>query len=544
MDEQPQYTLSLDGVGWNPVPGVPYLHDYEAIFKGFEDGSVPQVPALRALIKEDLWFLVYFVLKIPIANNAWWVKCCNDVQLGPSTDTLDLWARFHGKSTIITVGDTIQRILKNPEERICLFSWKLSVAKAFFNQIKRVFEENIILRTCFNDVLWGDPSREATKWSEDEGIYVRRRSTAKEPTLMAAGLIEGSPTGYHFSGRLYDDIMTEQLSRNPDMIEQVKNAFDMSQNLKTGTSEDWQRIIGTPYAHNDVLMYIRDQKDDNGVPLYTTRLKPATVDGTPNGASVYLPEAELAKLRANKRFFYSQQLLDPTPLGDQRLDYTKLIEVSPSQIPQRLFKFMAVDPAGMRLSDKRQGDSWSMVVAGVEPYRDDVGNSRVFILDIIVEPMTEAQALKNVVDMFVRNGMIRQIGIEKVGISSAEVHIAKALFARGRALTVENGGLCILRPAGRAKEQRIEAALSWPLLNQKLFISTAIQSAYRERVKLEMQKFPFWHDDALDSISYIYDMIRDFRFGVYIEAERESDEWDKAFAEQHQGRKTDSWLYV
>jgi len=27
-----------------------------------------------------------------------------------------------------------------------------------------------------------------------------------------------------------------------------------------------------------------------------------------------------------------------------------------------------------------------------------------------------------------------------------------------------------------------------------------------------MEKFPFWHDDGLDALSYLYDIIKDFRF--------------------------------
>jgi hypothetical protein len=241
--------------------------------------------------------------------------------------------------------------------------------------------------------------------------------------------------------------------------------------------------------------------------------------------------------------FFSQQLLDPTPQGTQKLDKELLIEVSPAQVPERLYKFMAIDPAGERRSDKRQGDSWALVVAGVEPYRDDLGQSRVFILDMMAEPMTEAEALDNVVRMFMRNGQIRQIGVEKVGISTAEVHIAKALHARGRPFTVENGGLVVLRPAGRSKQQRIEAALQYPLLHGKLHISTAVPVAYRERLKLEMQKFPFWHDDQLDAVSYIYDMLRDYRFGKQ-DLRSDSDKWDQKYRERAGRSRSDAWLYV
>ncbi|MGA2467632.1 MAG: hypothetical protein ABSH06_25210, partial [Thermodesulfobacteriota bacterium] len=58
----------------------------------------------------------------------------------------------------------------------------------------------------------------------------------------------------------------------------------------------------------------------------------------------------------------------------------------------------------------------------------------------------------------------------------------------------------------------IESALAWPLNNGKLHVSKAVPYAYRERLKWEMEKFPFWHDDGLDALSYLYDIIKDFRF--------------------------------
>jgi hypothetical protein len=58
-----------------------------------------------------------------------------------------------------------------------------------------------------------------------------------------------------------------------------------------------------------------------------------------------------------------------------------------------------------------------------------------------------------------------------------------------------------------------------------------------------MQKFPYWHDDALDSLAYQYDLFRDFRFGKFAAQEKEG-EWDKAFREGSTSKKSNSWLYV
>lgn len=540
MTDEATPTLEIDGVKWDPVPGIRYAYEYERAFRDWKAKGATFENCCRWMLQNDLWFLLYFGMRVSIANHPWWVDCCYDVQEGQRSHTLDLWAREHGKTTIITQGETIRQILKNPEERIGIFSYSRPAALSILRGIKQILEGSALLKACFPDILYRDPRTEAEKWSETDGLIVQRKGFYKEATLEAWGLVEGMPTGKHFSGRVYDDVVTADLVNSPEVMAKLKDSFDMSQNL--GTIDGWHKVIGTTYHHEDLLVNLRNKVTADGKPVYLTRVKTATVDGTPNGKSAYLPEERLAELRINKQMFFSQQLLDPTPQGTQKLDKDLLVEVSPASIPQRLFKFMAIDPAGERKSDKRQGDSWAIVVAGVEPFRDDLGASRVFILDMLVEPMTEAEALDAVVRMFLRNGQIRQIGVEKVGISTAEVHIAKALHARNRSLTVENKGLVVLRPGGRSKQQRIESALQWPLLNGKLHISTAIPSSYRERLKLEMHKFPFWHDDALDAVSYIYDMVKDFRFGTYSPV-TEEDKWADAFGEKKEGGP-DSWLYV
>lgn len=539
--EKPRYEIEIDGIGWNRIPGQKYGIDFCRYMQDADKAGMPRTAQLAELMKANLWFLLYFGMRVSIANDPWWIERCKDIQNGPISHTLDLWARDHGKSTIITQGETIRRILINPDERIGLFSYSRPAALAFLRGIKQILENSTVLKACFPDVLYQDPKTEADKWSESDGLIVRRKGFYREATLEAWGLVEGMPTGKHFTGRVYDDVETLDLVNSPDVMAKLKDAFDMSQNL--GTKDGWHKVIGTTYHHEGLLNNLRNRKTADGTPVYTTRVRAATVDGTPNGASAYLPEKRLAELRINRQMFYSQQLLDPTPQGTQKLDASYLVEVSPAEIPTKLFKFMAVDPAGERKSDNRQGDSWALVVAGIEPYRDDIGMSRVFILDMMVEPMTEAEALDNIYRMFMRNNGIRQLGVEKVGISTAEIHIAKLLHARGRNLTVENGGLVVLRPAGRKKEQRIEAALQYPLLHRKLHISTAVPAAYRERFKLEMQRFPYYHDDALDAVSYVYDMIRDFRFGTQAFV-TEEDRWERARRNKQLTKKSDSWLYV
>jgi hypothetical protein len=532
--------IEINGVKWRRVKGQRYISNYYDVVDHCEKYPKEELAVYRHILQTDLWAIIYFVMRVGIANHPFVVNAARDLQEGPKSHTLEMYAREHFKSTLLTIAEPIQKILNNPEERIAIFSYSKSAATNFLRSIKFVLEESAFLKACFPDILHLDTSG-AKKWSESDGLFIKRRSTAKEPSFAAYGLLEGMPTGAHFTHRVYDDVETADMVYTPEVATRLKEMFDLSQNL--GTIDGTHRVVGTPYHHEGLLTYIRGKVKADGVPVYTTRLKPATVDGSANGASVYLPEERMAELRTNRQLFYSQQLCDPTPQGTQKLNWSYIKEVWPTEMPKNLYKFMTIDPAGGRKD--RVGDGWAICVCGVDPYMDDIGVSNFYILDLIVEPLTEAEAMSAIVSMYMRSGRVLKVGVEKTGISSAEIHVSNALRARGRVVTLENESLVLLRPAGRSKEQRIDSSISWPLSNGKIHISKAIPNAYRERLKVEMEKYPFWHDDALDAIAYQYDLMKAYRFGKRVgEIEKPKvDAWERIFSAVDD-KKKNSWMYV
>jgi hypothetical protein len=142
----------------------------------------------RDLVLNDLFFLMVHVLGRADMDNDWCFARCREVQRGPD-GYLDLWAREHYKSTIITVGKTIQDILANPEITVGIFSHSRPIARSFLAQIKRTFETCENLKELFPDVLHQAPRRESPKWSEDSGLIVKRATNPKEATAEAWGLL-------------------------------------------------------------------------------------------------------------------------------------------------------------------------------------------------------------------------------------------------------------------------------------------------------------------------------------------------------------------
>jgi hypothetical protein len=249
--------IELNGIKWTRIPGVRHKVNYYEVFEtimnppeGADEGAWER-EQYRHLFLNDLWALVYFGLRVPVAYHKFWIQACWEVQDGPRTNTLDIWAREHGKSTIITVADSIHRLLRDPNERIALFSYSKPAAQRFVRQIKWILEDSAILKACFPDIFYENPAKESPKWSEEVGLVIKRSTAAAEPSISGHGLLEGMPTGSHFSRRLYDDIEVHDFVNNPDVITKLKESFDMSQNL--GTVDGTHGVTGTPYHHFGLL---------------------------------------------------------------------------------------------------------------------------------------------------------------------------------------------------------------------------------------------------------------------------------------------------
>lgn len=258
-------------------------HHYAQLFQRLNELDDP-VTQIRLLCQHDLFFLMRYALGRKDMENDWLFDRCREVQAKPD-DMLDLWAREHYKSSIITFGLTIQEILNDPEITIGLFSHTRPIAKAFLRQIKREFEQNVNLKSWFSDILYEKPEKQAVKWSEDDGIIVKRKSNPKEATIEAWGVVDGQPTSKHYSLLIYDDLVTKESVTTPEMIEKTTDSLALSYNL--GAHGGRRRFIGTRYHFADTYKTIMDRG------TVTPRIHTATIDGSLSGEPVFLTQEQI-----------------------------------------------------------------------------------------------------------------------------------------------------------------------------------------------------------------------------------------------------------
>src|SRR6202030_1636778 len=323
--------------------GTRYLTDADAWLAGWLTDQLPYLDLTRTrawyaahvpgLSSRARAFLAcndrYFLLSGPLGRkdvlHPWLFERCREVERAPD-GYLDLWSRYHYKSTIITFAGVIQEILSDPDLTVAIFSHTRPIAKAFLVQIKRELEANDQLKDTFPDVLWRAPAREAPKWSENEGIVVRRASNPKEATVEAHGLVDGQPTSRHYGLLVYDDVVTVESVGSPEQIKKTTDRWELSDNLGSMTGgRKWH--CGTHYHFGATYGIILERG------VLKPRIHPATDDGTLGGAPVLLAPARWEEIKAAQRSTVSaQMLLDPRAgnVAVFRAEWLKGYEVRPA----------------------------------------------------------------------------------------------------------------------------------------------------------------------------------------------------------------------
>ncbi len=469
---------------------------YRKLIAGLKRCSPAEKIAIqRRLCRTDLYFLLWFVCGRGDIEHEWLLARCREIEDEPD-GMLDLWAREHYKSTLITFGKTLQDILAShgddplgPERTFGIFSHTRPIAKGFLRQIKRECESNDLLKALFPDVLWSNPGKEAPTWSEDGGLVFRRRSNPKEATVEAWGLVDGQPISKHFTDLVYDDVVTAASVTTPEMQAKTMQALELSYNL--GARGGRRRMIGTRYHYADAYRTVMERGTAK------PRKHPATDDGTVTGNPVLLTPEELAQKRRDQGpyVFGCQMLLDPKSEDQEgfRESWLRYWKTQPSGGN----RYIVVDPA----NKKRKKSDYTAI--WVFELRED---RNYYAIDIYRDRLSLTERADLLFRLHREYRPIR-VGYEEYGMQADIEHI-KDRQER------ENYRFDIVPLGGRlGKHERIKRLV--PVFEQGRFYlpETLTRKTHDGSVDVvaafvndEYKAFPVsLHDDMLDSAARILD---------------------------------------
>jgi predicted phage terminase large subunit-like protein len=480
-------------------------HTKEALARKYLEGRAMYNQMLKEKTSKNLYLFNKYVLgttegtgKVPLGK--FHIDLCKFVQNNRDRKKLILVPRGHLKSTLITVGYPIFRLVENPNIRTLILNATWQMAVDFLSAIKDHLQKNKTLHEVF-----GDFSKNPLEWSQDRITINRPDTGVRGPTIWATG-VESNLTGSHPDLIIMDDLVNRQIADSKDQMDKVilryKDALDL---LEPGGQ---LVVIGTRWIDGDFYEWIMNP--ENGViGNYDVFIRSAFDASAPlsqvfgDDGDMFIsnqlwPEKfsvkELRERYTEKGSyeFSAQYMNNPVPEDEQtfKKDWFRKIDIE-DWTGKHVSRYLTVDPA---ISLKKEADFTAMVVTEVDQY----GNILVRHIERVKVPPSQ------MIDMLFQLHEIfnfKLIGVEDVAYQKAlQYTIREEMQRRGRKLPIVE-----IRPQDRSKDQRIKA-LQPLYANGKIFHSRTLKNL--EYLEDELLRFPRGkHDDVIDALSYQLDLI-------------------------------------
>lgn len=230
---------------------------------------------LRWYGENDLFYLLNFILTKgtevnsqtgePLFRHPYYLNACRTTEWQwENGGGIDSSGRRKGKSTYRTFAKTIQRILAYPNSSGAIVSFERRAARKHARPIVLELEQNKILKTVWDDVLWQDPRQAArdglTVWSFDDGWTVRRTIMRNTATLEVNAFLNGSPTGGGYDQLDFDDVEDYDVIKDADQLQLLHEEYDK-----------WRPLATPTVFRRPVIMVTNNEYHDKGLVARVSR---------------------------------------------------------------------------------------------------------------------------------------------------------------------------------------------------------------------------------------------------------------------------------
>lgn len=399
------------------------------------------------------------------------------------------------KSSVVTIGLSIQFILNDPDIRILIDSETFGKSKAFLAEIKGHLQENQKLREVYS-TLYGsypDSRRKDDLWKDSELNISARKRPRKEPTLSCAG-VDIPKTGMHYDLIVGDDWHSERNVTNKDQIEQVVDHYKLALSLIDPGKP--LIIIGTRWDYNDVYQHIID----HSAKYFNIFIKRAYNDD----GSLFFPEVltedalDLRRQEQGSYIFSCQYMNNPVDNETATFKRSQIVRIGWEEVKDRPFNwYLSVDPS----YEGVYSDYAAFVLVGVDHMGD------LYVRHILRQKMTYADIITNMFDLYTRFNP-RQILLETVATQKSIVYeLNNEQKRRGGWLPVT-----IISSRQKSKEERIRGLAPKYEYGRIFHIKECPQL---EEFEYELLHFPKGqHDDIIDALASVLEYAKPALGGV------------------------------
>lgn len=400
------------------------------------------------------------------------------------------------KSSVVTIGFTLQFILNEPNARILIDSETFGKSKAFLREIIDHLMNNEAYREVFKAIHgmypWSKKS-DMKLWTDSELILPCRNAPKKEPTISCAG-IDVTKNGMHYDLIICDDLHSEMNVTNKELIQKVIDHYKLAFSLLDPGQP--MIVIGTRWDYNDLYQHIMDFEAED----FNILRKSAYNDDGSLFFPEVLSEEVLDKIRRRQGIgIFSKQYLNE-PVSDENATFKR------DQIVRKQWALVRGRPINWYLSvdpsyyDPRgtmsYSDFASLVLAGMDYQRE------LYVRHIIRRRMTYSDLIDEMFKIYtdkqfsdIKN---MRIILEVIGTKSLSFELANEQRRRNTWLPVTE-----IKHQQKSKEERIRALAPFYEYGHIYHIKECPQL---EELEYELLHFPSGrHDDIIDALATVLD---------------------------------------
>ncbi len=416
----------------------------------------------------------------------------NMVQHNPFKNLAVYMPRGYFKSSMMTVGNNIYKIINNPNTRIAIGNTNESLGKGFVSQLKKIIKSPLF-RALYPDIVPTlPPNHPDSNWSKTS-FTVNRGGRYAEPTVMII-TPRTDTEGLHFDDILGNDLVNRKNYKSETLREQTKEFVRNFTNLKDNPSVPIG-IEGT-FWHPDDL-YVADILPN---PEYTIFYLPLYDDnGNITFPEKFTPEyIEAIRREMGDKMFTTQMLLNPISEQEafmSKYPFVKYEEQKGKRVASDGREFTA-KIIGRMVAMDTAGRGKNLAAIGMVDLDDD-GNFFVRYVKLRDrwKPSERLAEFKRMDKWFNPN----KFGIELESQLMWDSVLPEDFLSEKSSLRFK---MDKLTSGGQKKEWRIRS-IEMPLAHEKIFWHVGIG----ERAIKEVQFYPEMMDDAVpDVISYCLSM--------------------------------------
>ncbi|HET8708947.1 MAG TPA: phage terminase large subunit [Candidatus Saccharimonadales bacterium] len=401
---------------------------------------------------------------------------------------LILMPRGTFKSSLVTVGFTLQYILNNPDARVLIDSETYSKSKNFLSEIKGHLEGNQKYRAIFKHIYgcYPDATKKSSsvRWTDAAVDLACRTRSMKEPSISCSG-IDRSINGMHFDLIIEDDLHSEKNVTNKEQIQQVIDHRKLAQSL---LDPGMPRItIGTRWDYQDAYQHVLTNQRSS----YNIIIRKAIED---DGSLLFPERLTLGFLEEQKRdqgnYIYHCQYQN-TPVDDDTATFKQsyMRRVDWGLVKDKPINwFMAIDPS----YEGQYSDYAAFVLAGMDFQQE------LYVRQVYRAKMNYMDIINLMFDWYVKYKP-RRIALETIATQkNIQYMLSDEQKRRGMWLPIQE-----IKTRQNTKEERIKSLAPYYEFGRVHHVEGSLM----DDLEYELLHFPKGtHDDMIDALATVLEI--------------------------------------